>query len=621
MDIYEIAGMPSGIDNAGVNFLSPIYAFTNIENGYVYRQVLQSRLGFTPFGNRLSDGSRVMGIFEFILRNGEKELLSISKEFLYKWNSVTDLWDQIPNNSANPFVSFGIVSNSDYVSGTGYPDKNGGDRFVFTGSGMSDIYFYNGTNVKRFTNTTDNPDYQAPAAGVLSKAKYVSYFGERLNLFVPTINALLQPQAVLYSGIRNSAGNGDKFNVAGSGQLPADTYENLMGINIPGDYMLINFNRSAWTLEKTRDAFNPYFFRKIPSVIGTDASFSSVSWNNRTESLGKTGVIVSNGRENVRSDDRIPYFTSDEIDQTNFDLVYGGFDRINAQYLYAYPSIATEGETTQDKVLVHNYEEDTWAVNTQRFSVFGQTDKGLELSWDDIYELNNPSWEMWDTTEQIWDQIGVGAAVQKTLAGDNMGFIYDLNEDTDDYYVVITGITQAADAVVTVNPCALQIGDTVVFENVEGMTEINGLEAIISAVGTTAGAVTSITVNIVTTNFTAYTSGGSVSVPINFSAELAPFNPYRSQGRKVWVSHIEFLINTDGGSLLVDVFENEEESPFIENVLLQPISQRSAREWITMTVNQESNFITLAMSQDSVSEQVQITSIRIHCMPGGLTSS
>ena len=625
MEVFEIAGYPLGIERSGVNFLDPAYAFSEIVNGYVYRQVLQSRKGFSRFANRLSDGSRVMGIFEFVLRSGDKDLLVISKEYLYKWNTGTNAFDQVPMNSAVAIGTFSISSNNEYVSGTGYPTKTGSDRFIFTGSGMSDVYFYDGVDVKRFTNTTDNPDYAPPSSGALNKSKYVFYFGERLNFLSPTIANLLQPQTVLYSGIRNSAGNGDKFNVAGSGTSIADSYEYMTGAIIPGDYMLINFNRSSWTLEKTRDAFNPYFFRKIPGVLGTDASFSTVGWNNQSESIGKTGVLLTDGRSSLRSDNKIPYLTSNDITQTNFDLVYGGFDRENEQFIYSYPSIesgdTTEATGTQDKVLVHNYKEETWSINTQRFSVFGQTDKGQDLVWSDIYEANDESWLRWDTTEQVWNKIGLGEAVQKTLAGDNLGFVYQLNQDNDDYFVNVTNITAASSAVATVSACAIQVGDVVVLENVEGMTEINGINANVTAIGLTSGATTSITVNIDSSGFTAYATAGSVSKVIQFSATLSTFNPYRDQGRKIWVSHIEFLIDTGSGSLDVSIIEDEEEYPFKTTTLTPSVLTTASKQWITMTVNQESNFITISMEEASVSSSMNITSIRIHAAQGGFTSA
>ena len=627
MEIYEITGYRTGIDRAGVNFLDPADAFETIENGYIYRQELLSRKGFKQFANRLgnqggeiADNSRVMGIFEHILPDDSKELLAVTKNFLYRYSDTTNLFTQVPMAGAAPAGGFAISNNNDYVSGMSYPTATNTQRFLFCSRGMTDIYFYNGTNVQSFT--LNNPDYVAPPGGPLTRATYLAWFGERLNFFVPVINGVQQSQMVLYSGIRNTAGNGDKFNVAGSGNLPADTFEYMTGAVIAGDYMVLNFNRSNWTLEKTRDAFNPYFIRKVPSVLGTDASFSAVSWNNNTKSVGKTGILNTDGRQSLRTDDKIPYFTADDFDQLQFDLTYGGFDRINSQFLFAYRSNLSDlTDLTQDKVLVNNYEESTWAINDERFSVFGQTDKGINLAWNDIDETQNPSWARMDETEEIWNQIGIGKSVQKTLAGDNQSFIYEINADYDDYFVDISAITQASAAVVTVSPCALQVGDLVAFANVQGMIQINGLTGTISAIGTTLGATTSITVNIDSVAFTAYTMGGTVSKVISFYAKMSPFNPYRNAGRKCYISHIEFLINTNNGNLRIDVFDDEEEAPFKSNTLLQPIGALKAREWITMIVDQESNFLTLAMSQETPASQVTVTSIRIHCAQGGMTSA
>ena len=290
MEVFEITGYKSGIERSGVNFLDPADSFETLKNGFIYRQELKSRKGFSQFSkDRLEGNLRVMGIFENVLPDSTTELLVIDKNFLYSYNETTDVFDKIPTaGSLGGAHTFGITNNEDYVSGTTYLDKAGGQRFVFTSKGMSKIYFYNGTDVRDFTNAADNADYQAPAAGALTKATNVIWFGERLNFFVPVIGGVTLNQTVLYSGIRDAAGNGDKFNTVGSGSLDADTYELMKGALILGDIVVMNFSRSTWTLEKTRDAFNPYFIRKVPSVLGTDATFSSVSWNYEIKSAGKT---------------------------------------------------------------------------------------------------------------------------------------------------------------------------------------------------------------------------------------------------------------------------------------------------------------------------------------------
>lgn len=70
----------------------------------------------------------------------------------------------------------------------------------------------------------------------------------------------------------------------------------------------------------------------------------------------------------------------------------------------------------------------------------------------------------------------------------------------------ITGITQAASAVVTVGTHTFATGESVYFSGVVGMTQINGLRANITSITSTT-----ITVSINSTAFTAYTSGGTVN--------------------------------------------------------------------------------------------------------------
>lgn len=665
MEIYEITGLATGVDKSGVNYLQPIDSFQNIQDGFIYRQVLQSRQGIGPFAPRLNPVSpvappvaitnlRVYAIFEHILPDSTKQLLAFDANFLYRYNTATGVFDQIPFGGSmapapagSDYAGFAITSNEFYISGTSYPAAqflsggaanpayvNGGNRFVFTGEGIatnaagSAIFFYNGTDVRDFTNTGvggDNPNYEAPAAGALSRATYVSWFGERLNFGIPVIAAIEYQQGFLYSAIRTSSGNGDKFNTVGSGLLQADTYENMTGMTILGQIMALNFDRSNWTIEKTRDPFNPYFIRKVPSVLGTTAKFSAVSWYDIVKSIGRTGIITTDGRQSLRTDNKIPDFTADEIDQIDFDLTYGGFDRTNEQFLWAYKEMEADTDT-QTKVLVNNYEFDTWSVYDVRLSVFGQTDLGLNLTWDDIYEVSgNDSWLTWDTTEEIWDKIGLGASVQKTLAGDDLGFIYQLNQDYDDYYTDITGITQAAQAVLTVGAAAFEVGDLVAVKGVVGMTEINNFDSAevnpdFVPYEVASATATSVTLHVDSTTYTAYTSGGALSKVISFSAETIPFNPYRSIGRRCFVSHVEFLIDTNGGYLKVDVFADEEETPFKQDVLLLPSSTTKAREWVTMSVDQEANFLTFRMRQQTPAFQVRLTSMRLHCAPGGLTN-
>lgn len=635
MQVFEIAGYKSGIDRSGVNFLLPSDSFQNIENGYIYRQVLQSRKGFRQFSTgQLADGLRVMGIFTNYLRTGLKETLVFTTQHLYRYNVGTDTFDQVPIDGVTIVADWNIANNSHYITGTTYPFPDGSDRFVFTFKSANFIYQYNGTNISAYTNPASNPGYQDPSQGIITNAKHILYFGERLNFAYPQLGINPYPQGLLFSAIRTAAGGGEKYSgvgSAGAGLIILDTGAFISGASILGNTMCFNLSDSNWIIEKTQDAFNPYLPRKIPSVIGTNADYSFAQWGNQVMSIGNTGILITDGRVSNRSDDKIPFFTKDEIDNKYLQLTYGGFDRITSQFLFSYldDKELNEDIESQDKVLTANYEEKTWSVYDMRFSVFGETDAGQEYPWDEIYEVNDPSWIAWDSTEDIWNEIGVEQSTYKTLAGDNNGFIWQLDQDFDDYISAITNIVAGDQTVITLgNPTPYRVGDKVSIEQVQGMTEINNFNPETNEVQTSptytivaVGGLTSITIDVNSNPFTPYTQGGLVSKVIEFSAETIPFNPWRDQGRKVFVSFIEILIDIGTlGEVLLDVFSDEDDAAFIQDIRLKPQNNEGKREWVSISINQESNFITFAMKQSSPGSQLKIASFRIHCTPGALTS-
>ncbi len=90
---------------------------------------------------------------------------------------------------------------------------------------------------------------------------------------------------------------------------------------------------------------------------------------------------------------------------------------------------------------------------------------------------------------------------------------------------LITNITQATQAVVTTsNVHGYQIGDFVYLDQVAGMTEVNGNTYEVVAVGSN-----SLTLNVNSTGFTAYTSGGK----LRKSTQTQFFGVYTSGGQAV----------------------------------------------------------------------------------------
>ena len=116
----------------------------------------------------------------------------------------------------------------------------------------------------------------------------------------------------------------------------------------------------------------------------------------------------------------------------------------------------------------------------------------------------------------------------------------------------ITAITKAAQAVVTVGAHTFAIGESVVFQAVAGMTQINGVRALITG---TSG--TTITVAINSTAYGTYTSGGTVQTnPITGEVVTAGFEfdlPMRFDSDLSGLTYATFDTLSTGGINLVEI--------------------------------------------------------------------
>lgn len=149
----------------------------------------------------------------------------------------------------------------------------------------------------------------------------------------------------------------------------------------------------------------------------------------------------------------------------------------------------------------------------------------------------------------------------------------------------ITGITVAASAVVTVNTVSTSnpfaVGQGATFVNVLGMTQINGLNGTISAIGGFSGAWTA-TLSINSSAFSAYTSGGTMS---GFSGdgiyceygwatnEAAPSarqtsHPHNLSFKNIHMKNLTIAVGSAGGLQLTGVYNVFVDGLYVSNAYL-----------------------------------------------------
>ncbi len=110
-----------------------------------------------------------------------------------------------------------------------------------------------------------------------------------------------------------------------------------------------------------------------------------------------------------------------------------------------------------------------------------------------------------DTRTEVQDWFGEGTIA--FTSGANAGLKpLEIKEYIGVNSRSITAITKASSAVVTVGAHTFATGDVLAFSGVAGMTQINGLTGTVTAIGATT-----VTVNINSTGFSTYTSGGTAA--------------------------------------------------------------------------------------------------------------
>jgi len=175
--------------------------------------------------------------------------------------------------------------------------------------------------------------------------------------------------------------------------------------------------------------------------------------------------------------------------------------------------------------------------------------------WND---MANGSANIWTTsggdgTNKITQISSNGVTPYTTATGTEFVSLTGLPPGAVNTNLTITGISKAANASITATHAftSADVGvTTVTFHGVVGMTQINGLSGVIQSVTST----TSFTVNINSTSFTTYSSGGIANVITGTPATTTTgFQTYNTP-----LLNVSFQGLTLGSSLMVttsDVWE------------------------------------------------------------------
>lgn len=328
------------------------------------------------------------------------------------------------------------------------------------------------------------------------------------------------------------------------GFLAAGISQPIITVAPNEDVLIVGFGGDG---RKTRFVYTgndlqPFLFFTINSELPSSATFSSVTLDRGVLDIGQYGLAMTDQQSSQRVDLDIPdeIFT---IQNLNFGaLRVNSFRDFLREWIYFSYPLNDSPWVFPTRTFLFNYRDNTWAILYENFTAHGRYRPQTKKSW---LTLPYQTWEEW---REPWNG-GINSPLfTNVIAGNPQGYVLILGDGTGegqsgtitaiandatntkitspnhcvqvgDYLYIqnaigiltstITSISQASQAVITtVN--TFSSGQNVFLSGIVGMTELNNHTYTI--VAASAG---SITINVDSTDFDPYVSGGIVEFAFN----------------------------------------------------------------------------------------------------------
>lgn len=273
------------------------------------------------------------------------------------------------------------------------------------------------------------------------RALDVKTFASRLLIVRPTTtisDGNPDPQSIRWSAQFQPTNT--VADIPGSGgELSAATSDWINSTKFLKDFNIVNMQNSVWTFRFTGSAFAPFVFFKINSTKNTSAPYGSIEFDDQITSMGSKGLIFCDGVAVDRYDWKI-FDQFEDINADAFIQCFGQrFDILNQSWML-YPSDEVNA-LLSNKVLLHNYAEDSWATFNMALSCLGIGFGIKDFTWADFAPggLANPAGDIvWGNLREEWASYLNQAESLRLLGGDFTGKVLQLNDGPTDNGTPIT---------------------------------------------------------------------------------------------------------------------------------------------------------------------------------------
>lgn len=357
-------------------------------------------------------------------------------------------------------------------------------------------------------------------------------------------------QNAWYEQNQEDNGGGANSIYDGGGFLDASTDEEIISAEYIKNRLIVFFEHSTWELVFLNNPLDPFRWQKLSDNLGSQSTFSSISFDKNILTMGTTGVHACNGSGVERIDDKIP----DTVFQIRQALlgdqrVWGIRDFFTELVYWTYPAAyghISTNNTYPNQVLVYNYKTGSWAINTDSITAFGYFEQSTGKTWataNTYWEINSEQWSSGQNQQNF----------RQVIAGNQQGytFVIDADSPRNSPVLQITDIQATGNTVeLTIIDHNLDPVDYISIENASGITFPTPANEGIFQV---YRVIDSNRIRISASLSGTYLGGGTATRVSNMSIVSKQWNPYVGNDRNVFLSKINFCVQgTLFGEVTVD---------------------------------------------------------------------
>ena len=451
----------------------------------------------------------------------------------------------------------------------------------FSGTGGDPIRYTDGP-AGTWTNFTPTIN---TAGDVVAQSECILPFRSRLVLFNTYEGANLAasvnfPQRIRWAAIGNPlAADAWRDDLRGKGGfLDIPTSEDITSVGFVRDNLVIYCERSTWQLRYTGRSIAPFQIEKINSELGAESTFSAVQFDTTLVGIGDKGIVECDSFQSQRIDIKIPDLVFNFNNENNGpERVQGIRDFVNrlAFWTYPYSPNSSYSITYPNRRLLYNYENASWAIFTDSFTVLGTFQPQSSRTW-----ISSPI--PWIAANFPWSNRP--ALIPDIVAGNQEGYVvYVDSKTTNDPTLYIKSITgNVTTPTLIVSPAHnLQEDQIIEISGIRGAGYAT-LNSNVFRVGFEGVATIDLPNNFVLWKYNpitlqfdspqldavaTYMGGGEITIRDNFSIVSKKFN-FIEEGQNIQIGYVDLLTNTtSSGAISLNMFIN-----YADN---NPVNQRT----------------------------------------------